>query len=54
MKQYEFNGELFDNLDLLAQAYIDNFESAMDDIYANSKLLLKFVRRVTKNKNFTK
>ena len=50
MKPYEFNGVMYNDLDSLAQAYVEDFKGGMDDIYTNTKLLLKFVKQVTKNK----
>lgn len=54
MKPYEFNGDLYYDLDSLAKAYIDNFELGIEDIYVNAKLLIKFVKSMKKGKNYAK
>lgn len=54
MKPYEFNGELYNDLDTLAHAYIENYKDGITDVYANSKKLVKFVKAVTKNKELVK
>jgi len=54
MKPYVFNGTTFNDLDSLAKAYIDDFDKGVNDIYQNSKLLVKFVKGVTKNKELVK
>ena len=50
MKPYIFNGEVFNDLDTLAHSYIENFDLGIEDIYANSKKLVKFVKSVSKDK----
>ena len=54
MKPYEFNGELYNDLDTLAHSYIENYKEAINDIYTNSKKLVKFVKAVKKDKEFVK
>lgn len=44
MTPYYFNQESYEDLNSLCQAYIDNFDLAMDDIYANTKELIKFIK----------
>ncbi|MGM9970567.1 MAG: hypothetical protein ACI35S_09260 [Anaeroplasma sp.] len=52
-KSYIFNGEEYFDLNSLALAYQDNFETGMDDIFSNSKRLIKFVKVCRqKNKEF--
>lgn len=54
MKPYEFNGELYNDLDSLAKAYIEDFEGGMNDIYINAKLLIKFVKSMKLGKDYAK
>lgn len=51
MKPYVFNGENYDDLNSLALAYKNNFDLGVNDIYDNSKKLIKFVKSQTKNKD---
>ena len=44
MISYVFNQESYSDLSSLAKAYIDNFDLGMDDIYANTKELIKFIK----------
>ena len=54
MKPYTFNGIVYNDLNSLALAYIESFNDGIEDIYANSKNLVKFVKEVTKNKELVK
>lgn len=54
MKPYTFNGIVYNDLNSLALAYIESFDEGIEDIYANSKALVKFVKDVTKNKELVK
>ncbi|MCR5350550.1 MAG: hypothetical protein K6E20_06140 [Acholeplasmatales bacterium] len=51
MKPYLFNGENYNDLNSLALAYKANFELGVNDIYNNSRKLIKFVKSQTKNKD---
>lgn len=53
IKPYIFNGSEYHNLNDLADAYEESFDLAMDDIFNNAKKLIKFVKKVKKNKEFT-
>ena len=44
MISYVFNQESYSDLSSLAKAYIDNFDLGMDDIYTNTKELIKFIK----------
>ena len=54
MKPYTFNGIVYNDLNSLALAYIESFNEGIEDIYLNSKKLVKFVKDVTKNKELVK
>ncbi len=54
MKPYVFNGTVYNDLNSLALAYIDDFNDGVEDIYINAKKLVKFVKDVTKNKELVK
>lgn len=44
MIPYVFNQESYDDLSSLSKAYIENFDLGMDDIYNNTKELVKFIK----------
>ncbi len=50
MKAYSFLDNFYTSLNDLALAYINNFDEAINDIYSNSKKLIKFVKYQSKNK----
>ncbi len=52
MKPYIFNGEEFNDVDSLAKAYINNFDLGVEDIYTNSKKLIKFLKDLKKSKEY--
>ena len=54
MKPYTFNGIEYNDLNSLALAYAESFNEGIEDIYSNSKKLVKFVKNVTKNKELVK
>ena len=54
MKPYVFNGEVFNDLNSLALAYVSNFQEGIEDIYLNAKKLVKFVKGVSKDKELVK
>ena len=51
---YAFLGQEYYDLPSLATAYQNNFEEGMEDIFVNAKKLVKFVKKIKKNKEFTK
>lgn len=51
MKNYIFLNNEYENLNDLAIAYKENFNEGINDIYANTKKLLAFVKSRTKNKD---
>ena len=54
MKPYIFNNNEYTDLNSLAIAYKENFELGVEDIYSNTKKLIKFVKANTKNKERVK
>ncbi|MCR5114013.1 MAG: hypothetical protein K6A63_08770 [Acholeplasmatales bacterium] len=50
MKPYIFNENEYTDLNSLAIAYKENFDLGVEDIYKNTKKLIKFVKANTKNK----
>jgi len=51
MKPYVFNGNNYNDLNSLGIAYKENFELGINDIFNNTKNLIKFVKTQTKNKD---
>lgn len=51
MKPYVFNSVEYNDLNSLALAYKENFNLGIEDIYANSKKLVKFLKERTNNKD---
>ena len=54
MKPYVFNGTEYNDLNSLALAYKENFNLGIEDIYTNSKKLVKFLKERTNNKDRVK
>lgn len=54
MKPYVFCDNQYDDLNGLALAYKENFDLGVEDIYANSKKLVKFLKERTNNKDRVK
>lgn len=54
MKPYVFNGIEYNDLNSLALAYKENFDLGVEDIYANPKKLVKFLKERTNNKERVK
>lgn len=50
MKEYTFLDNKYISLDELAKAYSKNYSEAIDDIYKNSKKLIKFIKSLNKSK----
>ncbi len=53
-KPYVFNEIEYDSLNSLANAYAVNFNEGINDIYTNSKKLIKFIKNQTKDKELIK
>jgi len=54
IKPYLFNGNNYDNLNNLALAYQKDFDLGIKDIYTNSKKLIKFIKKSSKDKELVK
>ncbi|MBR6071983.1 MAG: hypothetical protein IKP77_04030 [Acholeplasmatales bacterium] len=54
MKPYVFNGIEYNDLNSLALAYKEKFDLGIEDIYANSKKIVKFLKERTNNKDRVK
>mgnify|MGYP004454367245 CR=1 FL=1 len=50
MKEYTFLGNKYVTLDELGRAYSENYNEAIEDIYHNSKKLIKFIKSFNRDK----
>ena len=50
MKKYIFNGETYTELESLCQAFVANFEDAVEQVFIKPKKFVSFVKSFDKQK----